>query len=305
MTFTPSAAGPLTGTLTTADNSSNNPASYQLVNLTGTGGTTMPWASLSPLSLVFAAQNLNTTSASQRVTLSNTGGAPLTLASIVSSGSNFAQTNNCGVSLAVGSSCTINVTFSPTAGGTFTGTLTVTDNSNGVAGSTQSVALSGTGPDFTLAAASGSSTSATVAPGQSANYLLSVGGYGGMTGMVTFTCTGTPSEATCMVSPNPATLGSSATNATVSVTYHRRFAWGATVSYLATGSISIVKAQESVNACPGSRGDNMGHFAPESNRCRLAAVHPRPADRGIVAESGACRMRWWRERRWGRWQPPI
>ena len=218
VTFTPLAAGPLTGTLTTADNSGNNPASYQLVNLTGTGGTTMPWATLSPLSLVFAAQNLNTTSASQPVTLSNTGGAPLTVASIVTSSSNFAQANNCGVSLAVGSSCTINVTFSPTAGGTFTGTLTVTDNSNGLAGSTQSVALSGTGPDFTLAAASGSSTSATVAPGQSANYLLSVGGYGGMTGIATFNCTGTPSKAMCMVSPNPATLGSSATNVTVSVT---------------------------------------------------------------------------------------
>jgi hypothetical protein len=98
--------------------------------------------------------------------------------------------------VAAGGSCTINVTFSPAATGPLTGTLSITDNNQGAAGSTQSVALSGTGQDFTLAAASGSPTSATVAPGSPASYTLSVGGEGGFSQSVTFTCTGAPSEAT-------------------------------------------------------------------------------------------------------------
>jgi len=178
----------------------------------GTG----PLASLSPTSLSFAGQGLGTTSGSQPVTLSNTGNAALAITGMATS-ANFRQTNNCGTSVAAGSSCTINVTFTPTATGTLTGTLTITDNSNGVAGSTQSVALSGTGQDFTLAVSSGSPTSTTVAPGQAATYTLSVEGQGGSNQTVTFTCTGAPSEAACTVSPNPLTAGSSATNITVSV----------------------------------------------------------------------------------------
>src|SRR5208283_1825159 len=38
-----------------------------------------------------------------------------------------------------------NMTFTPTAAGTRTATLTITDNSNGVAGSMQTVSLTGTG----------------------------------------------------------------------------------------------------------------------------------------------------------------
>jgi hypothetical protein len=61
--------------------------------------------------------------------------------------------------------------------------------------------------DFTLAPPSGSSTSATVVPGSPGTYTLSVGGEGGLAGTVNFTVTGTPSEATCTASPNPAAVG--------------------------------------------------------------------------------------------------
>ena len=44
-----------------------------------------------------------------------------------------------------GDSCTINVTFSPEAVGSLTGTLSITDNAGGVTGSLQTVALAGTG----------------------------------------------------------------------------------------------------------------------------------------------------------------
>src|SRR5271157_4599397 len=98
---------------------------------------------------------------------------------------------------------TLSVTFTPTDTADYnTATATVT------------LAVA----DFTFAPPSGSSTSASVAPGQPATYTLSVGGEGGLSGTVTFTCTGAPSEATCTVSPNPATAGSSATNVTVAVT---------------------------------------------------------------------------------------
>ncbi|HKM57037.1 MAG TPA: choice-of-anchor D domain-containing protein, partial [Isosphaeraceae bacterium] len=219
VTFTPSATGSLSASLNFTDNASGSP---QTVNLTGTGVATAPVAGVSPASLTFSNQGVGTTSASQPVTLSNTGNVALTITSIgiatLDTSANFVQTNNCGGSVAASGSCTINVTFSPTATGPLTGTLTITDNSNGVAGSTQSVALSGTGQDFSFAAASGSPTSATVAPGSSASYTLSVAGESGFNQSVSFTCTGAPSEATCTVSPNPATVGSAATNATVSVT---------------------------------------------------------------------------------------
>jgi hypothetical protein len=103
-----------------------------------------PAASLAPASLTFAAQVVGVRSSAQTVTLVNTGNAPLTLVSITTS-ANFGQTNNCGSSVAAKGSCTINVTFLPTAAGSLSGALTITDNSGGVSGSKQTVTLSGIG----------------------------------------------------------------------------------------------------------------------------------------------------------------
>lgn len=102
-----------------------------------------PVANLSPTDLTFANQSVNTTSLPQSVTLSNTGIGLLTVSDVITSG-DFAQTDNCGGSLPFGGSCTISVTFTPSVTGTRTGSLTFTDNSNGVAGSTQTIGLSGT-----------------------------------------------------------------------------------------------------------------------------------------------------------------
>ena len=82
-----------------------------------------------------------TASAAQTVTLKNTGTGTLTIASFTTTG-DYAQTNTCGTSLAPGASCTIKVTFTPTAKGTRTGTLTVTSNA---AGSPHKVSLTGNG----------------------------------------------------------------------------------------------------------------------------------------------------------------
>jgi hypothetical protein len=148
VTFTPSATGSLSASLKFTDNASTSP---QTVGLTGTG--TVPVPAVAPPTLTFGNQILGTTSGSQPVTLSNTGNAALTITRIATS-ANFGETNNCGSSVAASGSCTINVTFSPTEAGTLTGTLTITDNSNGVAASTPAVSLSGTGTSLRLSATS-------------------------------------------------------------------------------------------------------------------------------------------------------
>ncbi|MGO8818930.1 MAG: choice-of-anchor D domain-containing protein [Terriglobia bacterium] len=149
--FTPTTTGTRKGTVTIATSAPNT---LPAVSLSGTGVTTAS-AQVSPTSLTFNNQTEGTTSASQPVSLSNVGGAALSIANIAASGS-FSETNNCAATVAAYYGyCTINVTFSPTATGSLTGTLTVTDNSAGVTGSTQTVSLKGTG---TLATAGFSAT---------------------------------------------------------------------------------------------------------------------------------------------------
>jgi hypothetical protein len=108
------------------------------------------------------------------------------------------------------------VTFTPTADGTRTGTLTITDNA---AGSPQTVSLSGTGgtSGLALGAAPGSSSSATVSAGQSASYKLMIGGQG-MSGTASVNCTGAPTGATCSVPATVNVSGTTAATFNVSVT---------------------------------------------------------------------------------------
>jgi Abnormal spindle-like microcephaly-assoc'd, ASPM-SPD-2-Hydin len=136
VTFTPTASGSRSGTLSITDNAAGSP---QTVSLSGTG--IAPLATLSLDSLNFGNQNAGTTSPPRSITLTNSGTAAMTITSISTSG-DFAQTNNCGASLAVGASCTINVTFTPTTTQSRIGTLSVTDNASG---SPQTVSLSGSG----------------------------------------------------------------------------------------------------------------------------------------------------------------
>ena len=135
VTFTPTATGSRTGTLTITDSASNSP---QTVSLTGTG---VLQATATPASLSFGNQAVSTMSAAKVVTLKNNLPSSLSVSSIAVSG-DFAQTNNCGTSLAASGNCTIDVTFTPTTTGSRTGTLTVTD---GASNSPQTVSLTGTG----------------------------------------------------------------------------------------------------------------------------------------------------------------
>lgn len=100
---------------------------------------------VSPTSLSFGNQVQGTKSASKNVTLKNGQSTAITITSITSNLPDYTQTNNCPVSpstLKAGKSCTISVTFSPSALGSRGATLTISDSGTS---SSQAVSLSGTG----------------------------------------------------------------------------------------------------------------------------------------------------------------
>jgi len=184
-------------------------------NGVGFFGLLQSGAKLSPSNVAFGTEVVSATSAAQQVTLNNRGGSALTISSVATSG-DFSETNTCGASVGVGASCAISITFTPTQGGSRTGTLTVSDNAPG---SPQTVALSGSGQDFSIGIAAGSPASNTVAAGQSATYNLSITPVGGFNHVVALTCSGAPFESTCSVSPTSVTLnGSAASSVSVMVT---------------------------------------------------------------------------------------
>ena len=133
VTFTPSAAGAVSGALTINDDSGNAGA-VQTVTLSGTG--TAPIASVSPASISFGSVVQGASSTAKTITLLNSGTGPLQVTSVTAPAP-FAQTNTC-TSVAPGSSCAISVTFAPATVGSFTGALSIVDNAG-----TQTVALSG------------------------------------------------------------------------------------------------------------------------------------------------------------------
>src|SRR5262249_30864396 len=96
---------------------------------------------ITPPALSFPAIRLvGTTSGSLTATLTNRGGVAVAITSIVANG-DLAQSNNCG-SVAPGASCTIGVTFTPTAPGARGGTVSVNSSDPG---SPETLSLSGTG----------------------------------------------------------------------------------------------------------------------------------------------------------------
>lgn len=100
--------------------------------------------------LVFASTNIGSTSTSQPVTVSNAGNQLLTVSNLAIT-TNFVQVpsggSDCTSSsqLSASGQCTVAVAFAPTAGGTLTGTVTLTDNALNNSTSAQTVQLSGSG----------------------------------------------------------------------------------------------------------------------------------------------------------------
>jgi len=211
--FDPIAFGTRTGTMTITSNATDSPQTVTLVGM-GMG----PAVRLSTGALNYPSQLVTTTSAQQTVVLSSVGDEPLSISTIVLTGP-FSENDNCVVSglssseLNTGQFCTINVFFSPLAGGTATGKMTINDNAFPAQ---QIIALSGTGADF---AVSLSPTSNSVSAGASANYSISVMATGGFSGTVTLGCGGLSAGVGCSFAPDSLSVGgSSAATSTLTVT---------------------------------------------------------------------------------------
>ena len=124
----------------------------------------------------------------------------------------YAKTNTCPATLAASSSCTIRVTFLPTASGTHSGTLTIRDNAQS---SPQTLNLSGVGSDFSLTS---SPDSDTIPAGATASYALAVASVGSsFTSAVKLSCSGLPAQARCNFSPNTVTPDSNAATVTLTI----------------------------------------------------------------------------------------
>jgi len=162
VSFTPTASGDQTGTLTATVTNLGVPA--LVVNLDGTGQAVGGIAA-APTQMTFGSVVLKTASAVQTLTITNSGQAALAGLKLAVSGDFAVSGNQCGVSLAAGASCTAGVVFTPSATGTRTGTLTASSTSAGVAPTV--VGLTGNGiPAGALSASPSVVSFGTVTVGQ-------------------------------------------------------------------------------------------------------------------------------------------
>jgi sugar lactone lactonase YvrE len=220
VSFTPTAAGALAGSISVTDNATGSP---QTVSLTGTGAAVLvPLATLAPTTLTFPSTTVGTSATSLPITLSNPGTAALAISNITITGTNatsFGQTNSCSASLAAGASCTITVSFTPTAAGALAASISVVDNATG---SPQSVAITGSGAavvtgSTTFTVASNTPT-ATVQPGGVAQYNLVIAPFGGTyNNLVTLSATGLPAGAQASFLPAAVTPGSAGAPSVMSI----------------------------------------------------------------------------------------
>jgi hypothetical protein len=145
VSFTPTAAGTRSATLTISHNATGGAST---VALSGAGSAVaQPTIALSATSVNFGALVLNTASATQTITVSNSGQSALGFTSIALGGANsgyFTLGGSCSTAtpVAAGGSCTLTVQARPTAAGAFSGNVSLVSNaSNGNA----SIGLSGSG----------------------------------------------------------------------------------------------------------------------------------------------------------------
>ncbi|HEX8814477.1 MAG TPA: choice-of-anchor D domain-containing protein [Terriglobales bacterium] len=124
VSFAPTDKGVFNSTISVTDNAQGSP---QQSSLSGTGTA----VAFNPTSLNFGDQPVGQASIPLKFMLKNLGTGALTISQIQITGADpndFSQQNNCGSSLAGGSSCTITVTFNPTAKGARSAGVQFTDN---------------------------------------------------------------------------------------------------------------------------------------------------------------------------------
>jgi trimeric autotransporter adhesin len=140
--FDPASVGPFSASLSVSDNAAS---STQAASLTGTGvAAAVATAVLTPNPVIFPT-TLADYLGEETVTLTNGGSAALTGISAAITGTNASAfsiypSTTCGTTLAAGANCSIVLHFYPTAAGSYTATLSLTDSASG---SPQKVTLEG------------------------------------------------------------------------------------------------------------------------------------------------------------------
>jgi len=137
--FAPKSPGTKSASLTFTDNAAGSP---QTVSLSGAAESTA--VQISPTSLSFTSQSVGTKSSAQTVAITNSGASALQINGLTITGANagdFTEINNCSV-LSANANCTANVAFQPSASGTRTASLSISDDAPN---SPQTVALTGVG----------------------------------------------------------------------------------------------------------------------------------------------------------------
>ncbi len=230
VTFTPAAAGAVSGGLTLTTNDPNTPTSN--VILSGTGSTSpLGQLTASPTSLNFPSVAMGS-NASQNITLTNTGTVAVKISSAAALGSGFSVSGLATpVTLNQSQSATLSVKFAPTAVGSASGTVTVVSDAGGPP---LSIVLSGTGataPAGRLTAAPGNLSFGNVAAGSSASQNITLTNTGNAALQISSVVAAGTGFSVSGVTP-PATL-----NPSQSATLAVRFA--PLVAGNATGTITV------------------------------------------------------------------
>ncbi len=266
VTFSPKSVGTLTGILEVDDVQHAQHVALTGISTAGAG------VSVAPVALSFASTGVGNATSAQTVTLTNNGTVPLTVTAITVTGDYglVAGSGNGGCAvggtLAVNTSCVLQVAFAPRAAGTRTGSLVVTSNA-----AAQTVAMTGTGVDFTFAA--NGPTSVSVVTGKSATYSLLLTPTVAVALPVKFTCTGAPSNAKCTVTSQ---YGDLSATSTVSVV----IATGTTTAFLLPGEISPSVSR------------------PQIIVASYAGLHPRPSLGWLALLLLPCTLRRSRQALW-------
>jgi hypothetical protein len=129
LSFSPTSVTALSSTLTITDTASNSP---QTAPLTGTG---LVPVTVSPASIAFGSEVINTISPTRTILLHNNQASALTISSILFSGPFALSTNpsvtTCpapGGTVAAGATCALGVTFDPLVTGNPSGQITIVDS---------------------------------------------------------------------------------------------------------------------------------------------------------------------------------
>jgi hypothetical protein len=206
--YTPNHVGSDSTIITLTDNAGGVAGTQQTIALSGAGVTAASQATVEPTSLSFSSTNVGSISPPQSVTITNTGTQTLNITQVsVGTSGDFAETNNCFIApyygaLGVGQSCTMNVTFTPTASGTRSASLAISDTATG---SPQNVALTGIGAAaFTLSTPTANNP--VIIGSTQTTFTLVANGPTSFTGAISLACS---AGSTCAFSTNPVFVGGS------------------------------------------------------------------------------------------------